>query len=151
MQHPLLRTSNISRLTMFRTGLAALALMMPLAYAAPAKELPAAVDKAFTEYAALPGKLIPALSMAQDKASADAAAEKLRLALPAIYDARELLHHMPQLTPAQNEQVKQTYGHRMRVEWAKLYEQIARVREARCYQSVALAQAFRLMCMMIEK
>ena len=136
---------------MLRTGLTAICLITPAVCAAPATGLPSAVDKAFTEYTALPGKLVPVLSKAQDKASADTAAEELRKQLPAIYEARELLHHMPQLTPSQSEHVKQAYGQRMREEWGRFYEQVSRLREARCYQSVALSQAFRLMCMMIEK
>lgn len=137
---------------MIRTGIIALSLAaLPVVHAAQTTELPAAVEKAFADYTALPGKLVPVLRKAQNQTSADAAAEELQKALPAIYDAREQLHRMPGLTPAQNEQVRREYGHRMRVEWGRMYEQIARLRQARCYQSVSFAQAFRLMCMMIEK
>ena len=132
-------------------GLAAICLATPVVCAAPAAELPAAVNKAFADYTALPGKLITVLQKVRDKDSADAAAPELRAALSAIYEARDQLHNMPRLTAAQNEQVRRQYGQRMREEWGRMYEQIERLRQARCFQSVPLAREFRLMCMMIEK
>lgn len=132
-------------------GLVAICLTLPVVYAAPAAELPAAVDKAFANYTALPGKLIPVLQKAQDKASADSAAPELRAALSAIYESREQLHRIPRLSPEQNEQARRQYGQKMREEWGRMYEQISRLRQARCYQSLPFAQEFRLMCMMIEK
>lgn len=128
-----------------------LCLTAPVVWAAPATELPAAVQQAFETYTALPGKLLPSLQKAQDKGSATQAAQQLKTALPAIYQAREMLHNMPRLTPHQNQQVRTRYGHRMREEWAGIYEQISRLKAARCYQSAEFAEVFHLMCLMIER
>lgn len=122
-----------------------------VALAAPAAVLPGAVTQAFEAYTALPGKLVPLLEKAQDKASATAVACELQNAMPAIYKSRELLHNMPRLTAAQNQQVRSQYGRRMREEWARMYEQIGRLRNERCYQSAEFAEVFHLMCMMIER
>lgn len=126
--------------------------LAPAVYAAPAvQQLPAEVTDAFSCYTALPSQLVPVLQQAQDKDSADAAAPVLHQTLTHIYTAREKLHRMPALTPAQNEQVRTQFGQQMRQEWARLYEEILRLRAANCHKSVALAKEFRLMCMMIEK
>ncbi len=122
-----------------------------MAWAAPAKELPASVVQAFEAYTSLPGKLVPVLKKVQDKASASTAARELNAALPAIYQARELLHNMPGLTLEQNQQVRTSYGQRMREAWAGMYEEISRLKQARCYQSAEFADVFHLMCMMIER
>ncbi len=135
--------------SMKKLCLALLSCSTPLVSAEPA--LPAAVNDAFETYCALPARLIPILDKARDKASADAAAKELNNELPAIYETRDKLHNMPQLTPAQNQAVRISYGQRMREEWAGMYSAIARVRKANCFQSVEFARAFRLMCMMIEK
>ena len=136
---------------MTRAGISLMCLAAPVVCAAPATELPATVEKAFADYTALPGKLIPLLQKAQDTASADAVAPELHKSLGAIYDTRDQLHKLPRLSARQNEAVRAKYGQKMREEWGKMYEQITRLRETSCYQSVALAQTFRLMCMMIEK
>lgn len=128
-----------------------LCLTAPVVWAAPATELPAAVKQAFETYTALPGKLVPLLQKAKDTQTATQAAPQLKAALPAIYQARDLLHNMPRLTPSQNQQVRTRYGQRMREEWAGMYEQISRLKNARCYQSAEFAEVFHLMCMMIER
>lgn len=128
-----------------------LCLTAPMVCAAPATELPAAVRHAFETYTALPAKLVPLLQKAQDTASADVVAPELKKSLSSIYEARELLHHMPTLTPEQNQEVRTSFGHRMRVEWGQMYEQISRLKAVRCYQSAKFAEVFRLMCMMIER
>lgn len=130
---------------------ALLGLSIPAVCAAPIPELPAAVRNAFDSYTALPAQLVPLLQKAQDSASADAMATELKSALPAIYRARELLYNMPQLTPGQTQEVRIRYGQKMREEWAKMYEQISRLKSVRCYQSAELAEIFHLMCMMIER
>lgn len=130
---------------------ALLGLSIPAVCAAPAAELPAAVQQAFDSYTALPAQLIPLMQKAQDSASATAVAGELKAALPAIYEAREQIHNMPQLTPAQTQLVRTRYGQRMREEWARMYEQISRLKAARCYQSADFAEVFHLMCMMIER
>lgn len=128
-----------------------LCLSSPLVWATPASELPADVRQAFEMYTALPGKLLPSLQKAQDTESATQAAQQLKAVLPAIYQAREQLHNMPRLTPHQNQQVRTRYGYRMREEWAGMYEQISRLKAARCYQSAEFAEVFHLMCLMIER
>lgn len=128
-----------------------LCLATPVLWAAPATELPVAVQQAFETYTALPGKLIPILQKAQNTTSATQVAPQLKAALPAIYQARDLLHHMPQLTPTQNQLVRTSYGQRMREAWAGMYEQISRLKAERCYQSAEFAEIFHLMCMMIER
>ncbi|MBR5888741.1 MAG: hypothetical protein IKY92_01700 [Akkermansia sp.] len=127
-------------------------LAFPAALAAQAEQtLPAGVAEAFDCYTALPGQLVPVLRKAQDEASADTTAAELHQALVLIYEAREKLNKLPALTSAQNQQVRLQYGQKMRQEWAALYAEIVRIRDARCFQSVPLAQEFRLMCRMIEK
>ena len=86
-----------------------------------------------------------------DKASADAQAPWLRKSLSEVYTVREKLHTMPRLTPAQNQQVRLKYEKRMRTEWGRMYAEISRLQEAKCYQSAELTEVFRLLCMMIEK
>lgn len=116
-----------------------------------AQPLPAAVEDAFASYTALPSQLVPVLQKMQCKESADAHAAELHKAMDHIYTVREKLHYMPALTPAQNQQVRSQFALQMRKEWARLYAEITRLRQANCFQSVALAQEFRTMCMMIEK
>ena len=99
----------------------------------------------------VPGALMPVLQKAQDTETATQAAPQLKAALPAIYQARDLLYNMPQLTPTQNQQVRTRYGQRMREEWAGMYEQISRLKTVRCYQSAEFAEVFHLMCLMIER
>ena len=132
-------------------SLAVLLFSPTLLHAAPATVLPAAVADAFDSYTKLPALLVPQLQKVQDKASADAAAEPLKNTLQQVYDVREKLHKMPRLTPAQNQQVRLQYETMMRKEWARMYAEISRLQNARCYQSARFAEVFRLMCMMIEK
>ena len=131
--------------------LAFLCLLCPLAWAAQEVKLPESVVKAFDAYTSLPDTLVPILKKATDKESADKAAPELRKALARIYDARDLLHSMPKLTPAQNQQVRLQYGQKMREEWGSLYEQVERLRKNGCFQSQDLADVCNLMNMMIEK
>lgn len=132
--------------------LAVICAAVSTAYAAErAVELPPAVVEAFESYTALPDTLVPVLQQAQDQSSATAAATALKQALARIYETREKLHKMPRLTPGQNQEVRLRYAQQMREEWGRLYAEIVRIRDARCFQSVEFAQTFRLMCMMIEK
>lgn len=129
----------------------ACAAVSPVCAAERAEALPTAVVEAFESYTALPDTLVPVLQQAQDQASATAAAPALKQALARIYETREKLHKMPRLTPGQNQEVRLRYAQQMREEWGRLYAEIVRIRDARCFQSVEFAQTFRLMCMMIEK
>lgn len=128
-----------------------LCLFCPLVWAEQEVKLPESVVKAFDAYTSLPGTLVPILKKANDKESADKAAQELHKALTSIYDARDLLHAMPKLTPAQNQQVRVQYGQKMREEWAQLYEQVERIHKMGCFHSRDLAKACNLMNMMIEK
>lgn len=120
-------------------------------HAAPETALPASVREAFDAYCRLPQILVPQLQKVTDKASADAQAPWLRKSLSEVYTVREKLHTMPRLTPAQNQQVRLKYEKRMRTEWGRMYAEISRLQEAKCYQSAELTEVFRLLCMMIEK
>lgn len=131
--------------------LAILCLLQPIAWAATEAKLPDSVNSAFSAYISLPGKLVPILKKATDKESADLAATELRDALSSVYEARDMLHKMPTLTPDQNQQVRERYGKKMRQEWALFYEETNRIRKARCFKSKAFAQTYNLMNMMIEK
>ena len=131
--------------------LAVLLFSTTLLHTATAAVLPAAVADAFDSYTQLPGILVPQLQKVQDTPSADAAAESLKNTLTQVYEVREKLHKMPRLTPSQNQQVRLQYENKMRREWARMYAEISRLQNARCYQSARFAEVFRLMCMMIEK
>ena len=131
--------------------LAVLLFSPTLLHTATAAVLPAAVADAFDSYTQLPGILVPQLQKVQDTPSADAAAESLKNTLTQVYEVREKLHKMPRLTPSQNQQVRLQYENKMRREWARMYAEISRLQNARCYQSARFAEVFRLMCMMIEK
>lgn len=131
--------------------LALLCLLQPIAWAAAEVKLPESVDSAFNAYINLPGKLVPILKKATDKESADKAEPELREALSSVYEARDMLHKMPALTPDQNQQVREVYGKKMRQEWALFYEETTRIRKAGCFKSKAFAQTYNLMNMMIEK
>lgn len=109
------------------------------------------VRDAFESYIELPSILVPVLKKAQDKQSADAAAAELSASLPNIYTTRSKLHNIQSLTQEQSIAISRQYGQRMREEWARIYEEIERLRKTRCYQSPEFLKAYRLMCMMIEK
>ncbi len=131
--------------------LSVLCLAAPAVVAAQSVSLPPAVVKAFDLYSNLPSELVPVLQEARDKASADKTASKLHKKLLAIYNTREALHKMPELSAEQARLVEQRYAYRMRSEWARMYEEIERLRLSRCFESAELWKEFRTMCMMIEK
>lgn len=126
-------------------------LVSPAALAAAETSLPLSVESGFSAYAKLPSILVPVLQKAQDKSSATNAAKELQKKFPAIYEARERIQAIPQLTPEQDQQVRQRFGQKMREEWAKMYFEIERIRQNRCFQSEEMRNAFRLMCLIIEK
>ncbi len=125
--------------------------MPAMASADAGASLPPAVERAFSAYTSLPSVLVPVLQQAQDKGSATSAAKELQTKFPAICEARQKIKDMPQLSPEQNQQVRLRFGQRMREEWAKMYYEIERLRLNRCFQSDEMRDAFRLMCLMIEK
>ncbi len=123
---------------------------LPVAMAQQAA-IPPSVDAAFERYTHLPGLLVPILESATDKASADAAADKLFAALPALYEARSGLEEIARLSPAETAQVEKKFGLKMRREWGKVFEQIYRLQRAQCYGSLPFVKQFQTMCMMLEK
>ncbi len=129
----------------------ALAALPALVQAEPEAAIATEVDAAFARYAALPSTLVPILEQAKDKASADAAAQKLFDALPAVYEAREGLHAIEKLDPAQTRLVQQKYGAAMQRDWGRLFEHIYRLQKAQCYGSIPFFKQFRTLCMMLEK
>lgn len=126
-------------------------LVSPVALAAAGTSLPPSVESGFMAYTRLPSILVPVLQQAQDKESATNAAKELQKKFPAIYEARERIQAIPQLTPEQDQQVRQQFGQKMREEWARMYFEIERIRQNRCFQSEEMRNAFRLMCLIIEK
>lgn len=125
--------------------------MPAIASAEAGASLPSAVESAFSAYTGLPAVLVPVLQQAQDKGSATRAAKELQAKFPAICEARQKIKDIPRLTLEQDQQVRLRYGQRMREEWAKMYYEIERLRLNRCFQSDEMRDAFRLMCLMIEK
>ena len=126
-------------------------LVSAMASADVGTSLPPAVEKAFSAYTSLPSVLVPVLQQAQDKGSATSAAKVLQAKFPAICEARQKIQDIPQLSPEHNQLVRLQFGQRMREEWAKMYYEIERLRLNRCFQSDEMREAFRLMCLMIEK
>ncbi len=133
------------------TFLSLLSLLVSLPAPGSEPVLPEHIATAFEKYTAAPGSLVPILKGVTDKASADAAAPRLREALVSVYEARSALHDIKRLTKEQSQIVQERYALKMRQEWGLLYEQIARLRKARCYQSREFAQSYQIMCMLIER
>ncbi len=141
----------MSALQAMRCTIPSLAWALCLVPLVEAQTIPPLVDEAFANYAALPAKLIPILSEAQDKDTADAAAAKLHDALPSVYDARSALHRIPSLGKEETALVQQKYETRLRREWGKLFEQIYRLQKTQCYGSLTFFRQFQLLCLMLEK
>lgn len=129
----------------------ALLLVLPAAILAQAPALEPAVEKAFEQYIAVPAALLPVLRQAQDTASADAAAPALQKAMAAVYDARDAMAGIKELSPADTAEAKSRYEKRMREEWGKLYKEIFRLQQSKCYSSVEFFKYFQYMCLMLEK
>ena len=83
--------------------------------------------------------------------SADAAAPKLKEALATVYDARDALKGIKQLSEADAAEVKERYEKPMREEWGKLYREIFRLQQVKCYNSEEFFKLFSYMCLMLEK
>ncbi len=128
-------------------------LLFPLSFLAPAvagAEIPADIDQAFLHYAELPDKLVPILSSAVDKASADAAADSLFRALPALYDSQEELRKWKSLPPELAPAIREKYEQRLRTGWGEVYQQIFRLQKAKCFGSLPFFRQFQTMCRMLE-
>lgn len=125
-----------------------------LLFAAPivAQEvLPSHITDLFDSYVKLPDTLVPVLRSANDKASATAAAPKLRAELEKLYAIRESLKKVSSLTPQQNELVRNRYEQAMRERWGKVYDEMFRLQREKCYGSAEFTRLYRIMCMMLDK
>ena len=114
-------------------------------------EIPAALESALQRYIALPDALLPVLEAAQNKESAEKAAEDLSALLPRVYDARREIQALPKLAPTVAEEVRRKYETQMRTRWGKVYEHIFRLQRSRCYESVSFFKHFNTLCVMLEK
>lgn len=125
-----------------------------LLFAAPivAQEvLPSHITDLFDSYVKLPDTLVPVLRSTNDKASATAAAPKLRAELEKLYAIRESLKKVSSLTPQQNELVRNRYEQAMRERWGKVYDEMFRLQREKCYGSAEFTRLYRIMCMMLDK
>mgnify|MGYP003321761260 CR=1 FL=1 len=127
------------------------AALLPALAAPVVLALPPAVEQAFERYMAIPAALLPVLEKVKDKATADAAAPQLQEALAAVYDARDALKEIKELSEADAAEVKARYEKRMREEWGRLYREIFRLQQAKCYNSEEFFKLFSYMCLMLEK
>ena len=94
---------------------------------------------------------MPILESVTDRESADAAAPRLNAVLPRVYDARTELTAISSLPPQVRREVLQKYEQSMRENWGKLYEQLFRLQQARCYNSLAFFRQFHALCAMLNK
>lgn len=110
-----------------------------------------AVEQAFERYMAIPSAVLPVLQKVKDKASADTAAAELKQAMATIYDARNALQDIKQLSESDAAEVKARYEKPMREEWGRLYREIFRLQQVKCYESQEFLNLFSYMCLMLEK
>lgn len=135
-----------------RFSLALVACITPASLVAAAESaIPAEVDKAFSDYIALADTLAPILASAQDKVSADAAADQLFAELPKVYDVRSALHSIQDLPPEAAATIKTKYEAEMRTRWGEVYRHLFRLQKARCYDSIPFFKQFHTLCMMLER
>ena len=113
--------------------------------------IPADVDKAFANYVALPDTLVPILAGVKDRASADAAADKLYAELTKVYDTRSELQKIANLPPEVAQRLKQKYDKEMRTRWGEVYHHIFRLQKVRCYDSMPFFTQFHTLCMMLDQ
>ena len=125
--------------------------MLPAVLAVQAAALEPAVQQAFERYMAVPAAVLPVLQGVKDKATADAAAPRLKEAMATVYDAREAFKDIKQLSEADTAEVKARYEKPMREEWGKLYREIFRLQQVKCYDSEEFFKLFSYMCLMLEK
>lgn len=129
------------------------ALLFPPAMGADeaAAPLPPGLEATLRRYVDLPDALLPVLEAARDKQSADAAAPELQALLPRVYQARNELAEVRELSPAQSQTVRQRYEMQMRTRWGRVYEHIFRLQRARCYESVPFFKHFNTLCLLLGK
>lgn len=130
-------------------GVALLLAAMPVIAAEGA--LPKHVTDAFEAYIALPNTLVPVLESAKDRKSADAAAPALKNELRKLYDTRTALQNVKTLDAGQKELVMKKYERPMRERWGRVYSQMFRLQNNKCFQSPEFAHLFQIMCLMLNK
>lgn len=123
----------------------------PLLFAVAHAAIPAGIDQAFSDFTALPNELLPVLEGVTDRESADKATEKLNNLLPKVYDARTAMQRITALPASVKTEVIKKYGKDMQSNWGKVYEQIFRLQQARCYNSLSFFKQFHALCMMLDK
>lgn len=123
----------------------------PLLLTVAHADIPAGIDKAFSDFSALPVELIPVLEEVVDRESADNATEKLNNLLPKVYDARTAMLRITTLPADVKAEVISKYGKDMQRNWGKVYEQIFRLQQVRCYNSLSFFKQFHALCMMLDK
>ncbi len=131
----------------FPVVLAASPLLLVVSQAA----IPEGIDRAFADFTVLPTELLPVLESVTDRESAENATEKLNNLLPKVYDARTSIQRIPSLPPAVKEEIVSKYGKDMQTNWGKVYEQIFRLQQVRCYNSLSFFKQFHALCMMLDK
>lgn len=129
-------------------GLAALGLLSGVAGAA---EVPAELDAMFQRYVSLPDAILPVLTAARDKASADKMAPELEALMGRVSDSRRELLTVPALTDEVAEAVRRKYEAEMRSRWGKVYDEIYRLQRVRCYESISFFKQFITFCVLLGK
>lgn len=125
--------------------------VFPFLLAVAHAAIPAGIDHAFSDFTALPNELLPVLEGVADRESADEATEKLNNLLPKVYDARTAMQRITALPASVKAEVIKKYGKDMQTNWGKVYEQIFRLQQARCYNSLSFFKQFHALCMMLDK
>lgn len=107
--------------------------------------------KAFDAYTAMPDVLEPILKSVTDTQSADAAAPRLQSALEQLYDTRSALQGIKELTPQQEQLILTRYERPMREKWGRVYAEVFRLQNKKCFNSPAFTRLFRIMNLMLNK
>lgn len=123
----------------------------PLLLAVAHAAIPAGIDRAFSDFTALPAELLPVLEGITDRDSAENATEKLNNLLPKVYDARTAMQRITTLPADVKAEIISKYGKEMQANWGKVYEQIFRLQQVRCYNSLSFFKQFHALCMMLDK
>ena len=131
------------------TGCATLAAFaIPAAYAQ--ESLPPEVCSAFELYIALPASVVPVMQGVKDRQTADAAAEALHQLMPRVYETRDAVEKIPQLSPAATQELERRYGRKAQTAWGPVYQEIFRLQKNQCFGSTALAREFNILCMLLK-
>ena len=111
--------------------------------------LPPELDAAVARYTALPDTLLPLLQQVKDRASADRAAEPLRLQTVEVLKLGREISGVKSLTPEQQQLICRKYEQAMREKWGKVYGEIFRIQSAHCFRSVEFAKSFQMLSMLL--